>query len=194
VDTMCSEDASECTNSFKVMQDELRRINALVESYVRLGKVPTSHEKKVLSIEQVIDEAVLLFFNKAEMAGVRLEKNYSDTLPVLIDRGQMREVFLNLSNNAIEAMDKGGVLLFETGNSNGVVKIMVKDTGAGIDEETMKDLFVPFKTTKSTGLGLGLNITEHLIAEHDGKLLCESVKGEGTTFTILLPVYEEVKS
>lgn len=182
----------DCNRTFKVMEEELKRICGMLRRYARFSKNPQPPKRERASLEEVIDEAVLLFFNKARQAGVRIEKRYGETPEVLIDRGQMREALLNLADNAIEAMEEGGVLTFETSVAVKRVLLKVSDTGCGMDRETLDSLFVPFRSTKPRGLGLGLNIVKQIVESHGGAVSCESYPGKGTTFIVSLPLAEEV--
>ena len=184
----CIAEIEQCTSSLKVMQEEVRRINALVDGYIKYSKLPSLKDRGPTCIEEVIDEAILLFFNKADKSGVKIEKYYSKTPKILLGRGEMREVFLNLGNNAIEAMEDGGILSFETSVEDDTVVVRVRDTGPGMDKKTLESLFIPFRSTKPAGLGLGLNIVKHIIESHGGRIACESELNKGTTFILFLPI------
>jgi two-component system NtrC family sensor kinase len=110
--------------------------------------------------------------------------------PIQADPLQLRQVFLNLMNNAAEAMPDGGRLIVRTkkGPPAGCVSVQVQDTGAGISEENMKELFTPFFTTKpiGKGTGLGLAITYGIVKTHQGQISVRSEVGEGTTFNVTL--------
>ena len=121
------------------------------------------------------------------------EKALKENLPrIMIDAGQFKQVLINLSLNAAEAMPAGGTLVFETqisaDNKNEIIK--VTDTGCGIPEEEINKIFDPFFTTKdkSKGTGLGLAVSYGIIQRHNGKVGVETKIGSGTTFTIEIPV------
>ncbi len=187
----CPGSVEECRKTLKLMEEELKRICHTVRRYGRFARSPQPLKREEVSIGDVINEALLLIFNKAERAGVSIERRYHDIPKVNVDRDRMREVFLNLSDNAIDAMEEGGNLVFETSFEGGKVAIRVSDNGCGMDERTLKDLFLPFRSTKPSGLGLGMSIVKQIVEAHGGEILCESLPGKGTTFTILLPVEGE---
>lgn len=187
----CPGSVEECRKTLKLMEEELKRICHTVRRYGRFARSPQPLKREEVSIGDVINEALLLIFNKAERAGVSIERRYHDIPKVKVDRDRMREVFLNLSDNAIDAMEEGGNLVFETSFEGGKVAIRVSDNGCGMDERTLKDLFLPFRSTKPSGLGLGMSIVKQIVEAHGGEILCESLPGKGTTFTILLPVEGE---
>jgi signal transduction histidine kinase len=94
----------------------------------------------------------------------------------------------NLLLNAIDAMPAGGELRIITRRSNGIVRLDVSDSGAGLGEEERSRLFTPYYTTKQHGTGLGLAIVQSVVADHAGKIWVDSVAGHGATFHIELPV------
>ena len=107
---------------------------------------------------------------------------------VLADADQLQRVFANLTLNAQEAMPDGGVLTISTRRENGFAEVTFKDTGKGINDEVMKNIFEPLFTTKTKGTGLGLAVCQQVVAKHDGTIQAMSENGEGATFTIKLPL------
>jgi signal transduction histidine kinase len=121
-------------------------------------------------------------------------KELDPSLPKLMaDFDQLQQVCTNLILNAIQAMPEGGRLTLRTSADNGRLKIEVQDTGCGISPENMRKLFTPFFTTKREvkGVGLGLAVAYGIIQRHQGRIEVQSKEGEGTTFTIYLPLYHE---
>ena len=110
--------------------------------------------------------------------------------PVLAtyDAIQVEQVLINLVQNAIQAMPQGGYLKVGLAKANGTAKIVLIDTGAGIQPENLKHIFDPFFTTKANGTGLGLSTSHGIIASHRGEIFVQSLVGKGTCFTILLPL------
>ena len=108
----------------------------------------------------------------------------------MADPDQLQQVCINLILNAIQAMPDGGTLTLRTAVENGQIKMDVQDTGCGISPENMHKLFTPFFTTKKEvkGVGLGLAVSYGIIQRHHGKISVKSKEGEGTTFSIYLPV------
>ena len=106
---------------------------------------------------------------------------------MVIDPIKIQRVLDNMTKNALEAMPQGGILTLSTGIDTGKIYIKVSDTGVGIPKEKLSTLFKPFQTTKSKGLGLGLSYCKRAVEAHGGRIQVESVVGEGTTFTILIP-------
>jgi PAS domain S-box-containing protein len=106
---------------------------------------------------------------------------------VLCNADQLRQVFLNLVLNAIEAMPEGGTLTVRTTAGPTVALIEISDTGIGIPDDIRSHLFEPFFTNKPNGTGLGLSISAHIVTQHGGQLEVESAKGQGSTFRVVLP-------
>ena len=123
----------------------------------------------------------------AQNVSVRIE--IPEALPaVRVDPLQMGQVFENLIMNAVQAMPEGGALTIRAAQERNALKICVIDTGEGISEENMKNLFQPLFTTKAKGIGLGLVVCRNLTEANGGRIEAESRSGEGATFTVILPV------
>jgi signal transduction histidine kinase len=146
----------------------------------------------------VLEETIALVVYEMEAQGVLLKREDDPALPpVPMDGEQMKQVFLNLLLNAIQAMPQGGKLKVATavqshsGGTRGspVVTITFQDSGEGIAEEIQSRIFEPFFSTKEEGIGLGLPIAQRIIEEHGGEIKLESTLGKGTTFYITLPLY-----
>jgi two-component system NtrC family sensor kinase len=108
---------------------------------------------------------------------------------VTYDAQQIEQVLINLIQNAIQAMPKGGTLRMSLSQADEAIALAVQDTGVGIPSENLRRIFDPFFTTKPAGegTGLGLSVSYGIITRHHGRIDVESVVGQGTTFTILLP-------
>jgi PAS domain S-box-containing protein len=116
----------------------------------------------------------------------------SDPLAIEGDRDKLKQVLLNLVQNAIEAMENGGNLTIRTQQEGNRIEIIVEDNGTGISKEDQKKIFSPFFTTKRSGTGLGLSISKNIIEDHpESQFTLESEEGKGSAFTIRMPVYKE---
>jgi PAS domain S-box-containing protein len=109
---------------------------------------------------------------------------------IRVDPDKIRRVIVNLVSNAFDAMPKGGILTIGSREAKGCLELIIADNGTGIPDEKIDRLWAPFITTKAKGIGLGLPICKRIIDEHGGQILCESEKGKGATFTIILPIAE----
>jgi signal transduction histidine kinase len=117
----------------------------------------------------------------------------AEDLPsIQADADQLREVLLNLSVNAIQAMPNGGDLMLETkkieNDGSGAIRVRVSDSGTGIAPEALPRIFEPFFSTKGSGLGLGLPIAMRIVRDHGGTIQCASTEGAGTRFDVIIPI------
>lgn len=149
-------------------------------------------EFELLTIPAVVDETLKLVRNQLMLSGIQVEKEVPAEMPLISgDRKSLQQVFLNIFINAIQAMPDGGYLRIKVyPEEDHWLKIDVGDTGAGIDPEHLPRIFDPFYTTKEVGrgTGLGLSVTYGIIEKHGGHIEAHSKKGEGTVFTITLPI------
>lgn len=121
--------------------------------------------------------------------GISIEReNAPNCPPAMADRDQLRQVLLNLVTNAYEAMPDGGTIRIAVGASDGQIRVTVSDPGIGMDSEAATRLFEPFFTRKARGIGLGLAVTKRIVDSHGGAISVQTAPGEGTTFTVDLPV------
>jgi signal transduction histidine kinase len=149
-------------------------------------------EHRSLAVAEVLEEVLPLVAREAEDRGVRLRLLASDGLPTIVgDRVQLQQVVVNLLSNAIDAAAAGGrsastvdVTASRCGDG---ASIEVRDSGIGMDEETLARIFQPFFTTKSKGMGLGLAISRTIVEAHGGTLSVRSAPGQGSTFRVELP-------
>ncbi len=166
---------------------EIGRIESVLRDYLAYARLP----KVVLRQQPVhafLDERLALINAELEASHVRLRKDYDPQVECMnADPVQMWQVILNLVRNAREAMPQGGEITVRTHRQGGEMEISVSDTGSGIEEENIPQLFTPFFTTKAEGTGLGLALSQQIVAEHGGRIECRSTPGAGTTFSILLP-------
>jgi signal transduction histidine kinase len=135
---------------------------------------------------KAVIEAALLQVKIPENVTVR--DLTQDTPRVILDAAKTQRVIVNLLKNAIDAMPKGGQITLSSSESNGILEVTVTDTGEGISESAMQNLWKPFKTTKQKGTGLGLAICKRIVEAHGGAIQVETTEGKGSTFTIAIPI------
>ena len=180
----------------QIASGEVDRISSLVNELLDFAR--TSDPKlKLEDINNILDGMILLVSTETKKKQINITKNYtSDLSPVQIDREQIKQVFLNILLNAIEATRENGKIDVKTRSfikpgGEPYVQIEVTDTGSGIPEEYLEDIFNPFFTTKTTGSGLGLSISNQIIQDHRGYIQVESQQNKGSSFFINLPVNQE---
>lgn len=189
----------------RVIADEkqLQKLQVIIDEVARLEKLLTDlrefHLPKTLTSEKVdlrelFQEIYFMLKEDCENRHIQTELHIADeALLVIGDHYSLKQVFLNLLKNSMDAMEHGGVLSVWTRLIGEQVEITVNDEGCGIPEEDKEKVFSPFFTTKKDGTGLGLCISKRIIEEHeDSSLSMKSTEGKGTSFKISLPVYHEI--
>lgn len=166
----------------EIINEEIESLRHLVNEFSAFGRLPEM-------VKEPVDVNALLTEICGMYSHLELEKEFTDDLPEIeLDSDRIRRVVINLIENAAQAMPNGGTIFLKTTLIKHNIQIEVRDTGEGIPSEVVSDIFTPYFSTKSNGMGLGLAITRKIIEEHSGSISVNSVMGEGTVFTILLPV------
>ena len=172
----------------KVVNEEIERLNSIVVDFLFAVR-PMNADLKRGNINAFISELVKFVSFELKKARIKCVFNLADNLPpVDFDVSLMTQAMLNLINNAAAAMSGGGELSITTEEAEGEVLITIADTGAGIPEDCLSKIFEPYFTTKKNGTGLGLTLVFKIIKEHQGEISVKSREGEGTVFTISLPI------
>jgi signal transduction histidine kinase len=184
-----------------IIVEEVNRLNKIVSQFLDYAR-PYRGEQRPLDVADVLRKTLSLLTGEAEEhARVEIVTDFADKMPpVRADAEQLLQVFLNLSLNALQAMPQGGRLVISTalrratrrGAAAAFLEARFRDTGAGIPPNDLKNLFIPFFTTKEKGTGLGLPISQRIIENHGGTIEVRSQPGEGATFTVLLPIEADV--
>ena len=166
---------------------EVRRVQNVTEDYLKFARLPRPRCQPVV-LNDLLDQQLGFMASLLGATHVKLVTEFAGNLPVIqADDGQLWQAVLNLIRNALEAMPGGGTLTVRTATRDDWVVLSITDTGKGITEEERTQLFKPFFSTKVGGTGLGLPLTQQVVAEHAGTIHCESEPGRGTTFVIELP-------
>jgi two-component system, sporulation sensor kinase A len=178
---------------FKLVLSELDRINMIVGEFLVLAK-PTAFEFKDKEIKKLIHDVVTLINTQAIMTNIEISVEYDSDLPIIVcEENQLKQVFINLLKNAIEAMPNGGKIQVEVRvKEEDKVSIFIIDHGTGIPEERIPRLGEPFYSTKEKGTGLGLMTCFKIIEKHDGEIKITSKINEGTTVEVILPSVPQV--
>ena len=180
---------------------EVDRICGLINDLLSFAR-PSRPNVAEENMNDVVDGIARILETEAKEKGVEITRDFGLNLPkVWIDREQMKQVFMNLILNAIQAMREGGSIFISTrlisrdeaGHSGQFVQVEVRDTGIGIPAENLDHIFDPFFTSKDEGSGLGLSISHQIVQEHGGYVTVESKVGVGTTFFINLPTGKPIR-
>ncbi|HEY3446710.1 MAG TPA: ATP-binding protein [Myxococcales bacterium] len=170
----------------RMVQRETERCSAIVRNLLDFARQRPLALKDV-DVNAAIEEALSVSANQAAIQGVRVDKQLGTVPTVQADLGQLRQAFLNIALNGIDAMGKGGTLKVVSRLSGDKVEVEMSDTGAGIAPEHLQKIFDPFFTTKEKGTGLGLSVVFGIVQRHGGKVDVKSTVGQGTSITIALP-------
>ncbi len=167
----------------------VKTLDNVVSNMLLFTGSPQAHSKPV-DIRETIEDAIVLTRGH-EKKGVGIIASYEGPTAISGDQGLLRQLFLNLFLNSLDALDEGGLLTVRTFVSNppdGFLGIEVKDNGSGIPREHIDRVFDPFFSTKEQGTGLGLAIVSSVVSAHKGLIDVKSEAGVGTTFLISLPL------
>ncbi len=180
-------------NALHIIETETVRCRELIRNLMNFAR-PAPAKPESLAIEPIVADAVKLAWHYLLKNKVQIQIDIPPDLPaILADANQLQQVLINLLFNAAEAMPNGGEVKLRAECAPGdTVAISVADTGVGIPEAALPNIFRPFFTTKQKkGMGLGLSICERIVRAHGGRIDVQSVPGRGTTFELYFPIAEE---
>ncbi|MDI7259357.1 MAG: ATP-binding protein [Thermodesulfobacteriota bacterium] len=175
---------------------EVDRISHLINELLDFAR-PSSPKLEFEDVNSILDGMILLVSTESKKKQIHIAKQYIPDLPsVKVDREQIKQVFLNVLLNAIEATPENGEITVKTRSflkpgGEPYLQVEFKDTGCGIPQEYVEEIFNPFYTTKTTGSGLGLSISNQIVQDHKGYIDVESQVSKGTSFFINLPVDQD---
>lgn len=175
---------------FDIMQAEIERINFIVNEFMIVSNPQVVRSQEEKNLESILENIVLLLGAQANLINVQIATEFESDIPLIkCDENQLKQVFINILKNALEAMDNGGVILIQVKNIQ-PNKILIRfiDQGIGIPEEQIPKLGEPFHSTKEHGTGLGLMVTNKIIEGHRGSMSIKSKVNQGTTVDIILPI------
>lgn len=178
----------------RIAIEEVKRAAGLVHQMRNLNRPSEPEDRESSDVNVLIERVVALSHKKSQEQHVQIIWEVADNLPLIPTvPDRIQQVFLNLTLNALEAMPEGGELRISAARtiSPDGVGIRFADSGAGIAFADISSLFKPFHTTKATGMGLGLYISQRIIREHGGRIDVDSIPGKGAAFTVWLPVQPE---
>ncbi len=179
----------------EIIVRETTRIRKIVQGVLEFAR-ETPMKRRTVPIAEVIDQTLEIIVSQQRFFGITLDKLYDRSIPeVLVDPSLMEQVFMNIILNAVDAMRGNGTLTIRTYRENNCILVDFQDTGCGMPEAMIDKIFDPFFTTKDstegTGMGLGLAVSYGIVKNHEGDIEVKSKEGQGTTFTIRLPVPEQ---
>jgi two-component system NtrC family sensor kinase len=202
-DLLVEEDIAKSVN-FKEFQDAMTKIESHVERAKKVIHRLLGFARRMEPVEEKVDinkilrETIGFLENDARYKSIEIKTNFSEKLPETIsDSSQIQQVFLNILNNAVDAIGKDGEIQIRTDcvlkDKEKEIEVCISDNGPGIPNEMLQRIFDPFFTTKEVGrgTGLGLSISYSIVEKLGGRIMVASEVGKGATFTIYFPVRGE---
>jgi signal transduction histidine kinase len=174
-----------------IVEAELARIAKIVQRLLEFQK-PKQGKRWLQSIPDLLDDVLALVGKQLQRSNiVVIREEEEPQCPVLGQGDQLKQVFLNLVLNAVEAMPDGGDLKITVVEGTNQIRITFSDTGTGISQEDLSQIFEPFFSTKHTGSGLGLAVSQDIVVSHGGSMEVSSEQNRGSRFTVTLPVHNK---
>lgn len=182
----------ERTDYFDIIFSEIKRIDFVLSELLVLAKPQAVHFQEV-QLHELLEQVITLLKTNAVLSNIDLKQPFKkqDAGAILADANQMKQLFINLIKNAIEAMPEGGSIYISTEKVLNEWKITIQDEGKGMSEEDIQKIYDPFFSTKKEGTGLGLTICATILKDHHGRMDVSSELGKGAAFQIYLPVCQK---
>jgi len=185
-----SENYNEYEKSVDKIEEHVERARKITHNMLGFAR-RMEHRLDDVDINNVLNQTIELLQNHAQTNNIDIQKDLQPDLPIIAsDQSQLQQVFLNMINNAIDAIEKDGLIDVKTRQEDSRIVISIKDNGPGIPKEHLKKVFDPFFTTKEVGkgTGLGLSVSYNIIEKLGGDITVESKVSEGTVFSVKLPI------
>ncbi|MBG9841651.1 MULTISPECIES: DUF3149 domain-containing protein [Bacillus cereus group] len=174
---------------FSIIEQEIERINEIVSEFLILGK-PTAIIEQTYDVRTILNEVALIIQSEANLHNIVFHLHLPDhPVHIRCSKDHMKQVVLNITKNAIEAMTSGDTLTISVTNNATHAQLQIIDTGTGIPKHIQKHLFHPFFTNKDTGTGLGLVICKRIVEMYNGHIFINSIENAGTTVHIEIPLH-----
>ncbi|HDP26393.1 MAG TPA: sensor histidine kinase [Deltaproteobacteria bacterium] len=181
-------DSKQSLELVHIIKQEIDRLSTVTDEYLSYARLPLP-KKQLVDPQVEVQAVVSMLIPELNRRNIEASITCHDTVPkIMIDRGQFKQLLINLIKNAEDAMPSGGTIEISLMRIKENFLLLVKDTGYGIPQEYARRIFDPYFTTKDNGTGLGLALVQYIANAHDGWVEVESQKGTGSTFIISLPV------
>ncbi|MCR1833025.1 ATP-binding protein [Oceanobacillus caeni] len=171
---------------YKIMIEEIEKMEKITSELLFISK-PLTDLKRPESLQEMVNDTVNLLQTQAKLKNIQIVVEQPIVESIYCDKSQIKQVFLNIVKNAIEAMEEPGKITISVQNTNDYVNIHISDEGPGIPEEILHKLGEPFFTTKQNGTGLGIMISKNIMEDHHGSLEIYKNKEKGSTFKLSFP-------
>lgn len=177
----------------KVIERESKRCNNLIYQCLNCANNQINTEPLLLNLHQIIEDSLILVYPQVKTKRINVIKEYASVLPKIKGHDhQLKQVMINILDNALEALNDFGELHIKTEHIRNEIILKIRDSGLGILDKHLSEIFNPFFTTKpfGEGTGLGLTVAQAIVKQHKGYIRVESKQGYGTTFHLHFPAYE----
>lgn len=174
----------------EIIEKEIDRANSVIQGLLDFAKPPKNKVEK-FNLNDFLNDIVLITEKYIKKHNINLNISSIENIEITADKEKMKQAFINVILNSVQAMPNGGKLKIETFLSEGWLNIRIHDTGVGISKDNLKKIFNPFFTTKEKGTGLGLSMVNRIIEDHGGYINVESIVNKGTKVDIFIPVKKE---
>jgi two-component system sensor histidine kinase HydH len=174
----------------EIVDTESAKLDKMTQDMLAFGRFAPLQRKEV-DVSALVEDIKRMLHNEFRDSRVHLLCEYECRTRVSLDPEKIRQVLVNLLQNALQASPEGGEVRLSAECDSSEVKFVVEDQGVGIPAANLERIFHPFFTTKAQGTGLGLAITQRIVREHGGQIQVKSVPGKGTRFTLVFPIIEE---
>jgi len=180
-------DAEEYQKLASTMVSETRRINDIIQQFLMFAR-PPKLQKSHLQVEAIVNSVATLIRHEADDKGIHIDVDCSPLPPIFADRDKLQQALLNIARNSIQACSTGDTIVMSCRGNEDTIEIKISDNGKGMEKDILDKIFNIYFTTKEDGTGLGLSIVQQIISQHNGTIDVKSKPGQGTTFTIHLPI------
>ncbi|WP_139339610.1 ATP-binding protein [Bacillus dakarensis] len=171
----------------EIMLSEIVRMESIVSEYLTLAKPHHNTPKSRQNIDTLVRNVITLFESQANLKNITIRSELNRTNQIMCNPGEIKQVFINIFQNAIEAIESNGEIFINLKNSKDGVEIIFIDNGCGIEKDRLMKIGEPFFSTKEKGTGLGLLTSNRIIENHNGTIKIESVVNKGTKVTVFIP-------
>ena len=173
----------------RTIREQIDRISRIIQALLNSAR-PRDPERVPISLAPVLDNSLSFLAEKFRHRGVEVERRYGPTPEICGDSEKLQQLFLNLLLNAVDAMPQGGrIVVILATDGGGAAEVRIRDTGVGIPQDQLSQVFEPFYTTKPAGhgSGLGLVVAREIVSDHEGEIDVSSEPGQGAEFRIRVP-------
>ena len=171
----------------RTVRSEIERISQIIRQFLEFAR-PAKLNKTLIAVDEIILQSINVISAQAEAKHIRMVTGKGSQTAINVDKNQLHQALLNILQNALDAVDEGGTIAISATQIDQQICIEVQDDGAGIPLEQQKRIFDLYFTSKPTGTGLGLALVHRIATEHGGEVAVQSKPGEGTAFTLTIPI------